>query len=108
MYGTIASGRVKKDRLRDLMALGKEWDAKERRRAVGYLSSEMLWSDAQDGRFMFVVRFLNKERYVANAASPEQDAFYQKLRECLDADPVWFDGEFGRWDDTYAKPPTLA
>ena len=108
MYGTISTGRLKKDFLREMMALGKEWDARERKRAVGYINSEILWSDAGDGRFMMIVHFTTKEAYIENARSPEQDAFYRRLRACMEEDPTWFDGTFAAWDSPYAKPPNLA
>ena len=39
--------------------------------------------------------------YQANAASPEQDARYQKLRALLARDPEWHDGEvvYDFWQD---------
>ena len=108
MFGTIAIGRVKKDKVRELMALGKEWDSGGRKRAAGYINSEILWSDNDDGRLMMIVRFVNKDLYMKNAASPEQHAFYQKLRACLEEDPTWFDGTFGGWDSAYAQTPELS
>jgi hypothetical protein len=54
------------------------------------------------------VHFTSKESYLANANSPEQDAFYRRLRACLEADPEWIDGSFGRWDDAHAHPPEWA
>ncbi len=105
MYGTIARLKVRKDRLREFLALGKEWDDRERKRAFGYVGAEILWEDSEAGRASLVVHFTSRESYVANANSPEQDAFYQKLRSCLEADPEWIDGTFGRWDSAYAHPP---
>ena len=35
-------------------------------------------------------------------------AFYRKLRACLDEDPEWIDGDYGRWDNAYARPPKWA
>ena len=105
MYGTIARLRLRKDRLREFLALGKEWDDRERKRAVGYVGSEILWQDKDEGCACLIVHFTSRESYMANAASPEQDAFYQKMRACLEADPEWIDGDFGRWDSPYAHPP---
>src|SRR3954463_12254206 len=108
MYGTIARLKVRKDRLRDFFALGKEWDDRERKRAIGYLGSEILWEDADAGRACLIVHFSSRESYNENANSAEQDAFYQKLRACLEGDPEWIDGDYGRWDNAYARPPKWA
>ena len=105
MYGTIARMKVRKDKLREFLALGKEWDDRERKRALGYVGSEILWEDAEDGRACLVVHFTTREAYRKNADSPEQDAFYQRMRACLESDPEWIDGEYGRWDSAYAHPP---
>lgn len=105
MYGTIQRGRVKKDRIRELMALGKEWDDRERKRAIGYINSELLWCDEGGGRFCMIVHFTSKEAYRKNADSPEMDAFYRRLRACLEEDPEWIDGTFTQWDSPYAQVP---
>lgn len=105
MYGTIARLKVRKDKLRDFFALGKEWDDRERKRALGYVGSEILWEDREEGRASLIVRFTTRDAYRRNADSPEQDAFYQRMRACLEEDPEWIDGEYGRWDSPYARPP---
>ncbi len=107
MYGTIARFKVKRDRIRDLYALGKEWDASHRTRAVGYISSELLWEDRETGRVCMVVHFTNKEQYQKNASSPEQHQFYLRLRDCMEADPEWIDGYLDRWDSLYSHPPAF-
>ncbi|OLE75673.1 MAG: hypothetical protein E6I40_04745 [Chloroflexi bacterium] len=105
MYGTIMRAKMKKECLRDFFALGKEWDGHERKRAVGYINSEMLWEDKEEGRFCMVVHFTSKDAYFKNAGSPEQDAFYKRMRACLEGDPEWIDGTYEQWDSTYAHPP---
>jgi hypothetical protein len=30
------------------------------------------------------------------------------MRACLEDDPEWIDGDYGRWDDAYARPPKWA
>lgn len=107
MYGTIARGKVRKDRVREFMALGKEWDTHERKRVIGYINSELLWAERSEGRFCLIVHFTNREAYLKNANSPEQDAFHQRLRACLDTDFEWTDGIFAQWDSPYAQPPSL-
>ena len=105
MYGTIARFKLKKERLRDFLALGTEWDEHDRARAAGYINSEILWEDEEEGRFCMVVHFTSREAYVKNAQSPEQDAFYRRMRACMEADPVWIDGTYAQWDSPYAHLP---
>jgi quinol monooxygenase YgiN len=107
MYGTIARFKVKPDRVRDFYALGKEWDEFHRKRAVGYISTELLWEDKEAGRLCMVVHFTSKEQYFKNAASPEQHEFYLRFRQCMDAEPEWIDGYIDRWDSLYSHPPTF-
>jgi hypothetical protein len=42
---------------------------------------------------MVAVFFDSKENYHANANDPEQDKEYRRMRDLLDADPGWHDGE---------------
>ena len=41
-----------------------------------------------------VAVFQDKASYVGNADNPEQIAWYGRLRELLEADPEWEDGEY--------------
>ena len=105
-YGSIARLRIRKDRVRDLLALGREWDERERMRAAGYLSSQILWDEKDEGAALLVTHFASREQYWKNANSPEQDAFFRRFRECLEADPEWTDGEFQQWDSPFVRPPS--
>jgi quinol monooxygenase YgiN len=108
MYGTIARFKVKKDCLRDFLALGKEWDEHERVRAAGYINAEILWEDKDAGRCCLIVHFTSKEAYFKNAESPEQDKFYRRMRACMESDPEWIDGTYQPFDSPYARPPAWA
>lgn len=44
-----------------------------------------------------VAVFDDEASYRANAASPEQDREYQRLRALLVADPEWHDGAITAW-----------
>jgi hypothetical protein len=51
--------------------------------------------DPYDRPTLFLVAvFTDRDSYVANAESPEQDARYRELRELLEDDPDWMDGTF--------------
>jgi len=105
VYGTIARVKVKRDSVATLVALGKEWDELERMRAKGYIGWEILWQDAGEGRACFITRFATKDDYWKNARSPEQDAFFQTFRACLEEDPEWLDGTFNQWDTPFGMMP---
>jgi len=42
---------------------------------------------------IMVAVFQDRDSYYANAADPEQDRWYRRLRDHLAEDPVWEDGE---------------
>ena len=44
-----------------------------------------------------VAVFRDEESYRANANDPEQDKWYRRLREHLEADPEWHDGAIRAW-----------
>jgi antibiotic biosynthesis monooxygenase (ABM) superfamily enzyme len=90
MYGTIARFRMKpgsEDRLREL---SREY---ETLKIPGFVYEYIYRLDAGQNEYALVVAFDSKENYVANAKSPEQHQRYQKLRDLLEADPEWSDGE---------------
>lgn len=91
MYGTIYQLRPKPGKETDVVALMDEWDRERRPKAKGSLGGYLFKLDK--GGMMGVAVFENKEAYVANANDPGQDAWYRRLRELLEADPEWNDGE---------------
>ncbi|OLC52848.1 MAG: hypothetical protein AUH85_15620 [Chloroflexi bacterium 13_1_40CM_4_68_4] len=107
MYGTIARIKVKRDKVRDLYALGQEWDAFHRKDVPGFISTEILWEEKEPGHAFMIVRFTNKELYFKNANAPEQHEFYLRMRACLEADPEWNDGYYDKWDSLYHRPPAF-
>jgi antibiotic biosynthesis monooxygenase (ABM) superfamily enzyme len=106
MYGTIARIKVKPDKVRELYALGQQWDD-QRKRVPGFISTEILWEERETGRALMIVRFTNKELYFQNANSPEQHQFYLRMRACLESDPEWNDGYYDKWDSLYHRPPAF-
>ncbi len=90
MYGTVARMKAKpgaEAKLRDLL---RQF---ERRQARGALGAYRYRTDSNPNEFYLAVMFEDKETYLANADSPEQDAEYRRIRELLAADPEWHDGE---------------
>jgi len=89
MYGTVAKLRVKSDREAELVSHLEQYRSGEAR---GFVASALYRADDGDGHWLAVV-FESKEAYQANAGSPEQDARYRELRDLLESDPEWHDGE---------------
>jgi quinol monooxygenase YgiN len=91
MYGTVAYLKVKPGKEDELIGLSKEFQPQLK--PVGFISQTLYRLDDQPGMYIMAVVFKDKESYVANANSPEQNARYEKFRALLDADPRWADGE---------------
>ncbi len=94
MYGTIAKVRFKPQRLNDLRDLLDEWNRERRPAVEGVRDGYLMLPDAERGVAYLIAVFSERESYRRNAESPEQDAWYQRFRKVLDADPEWIDGEF--------------
>ena len=91
MYGTVARMKVKAGKLEELKQFSSNFDAN--RRPKGYLGEIIYQMDSNPNEVILAVFFDSKENYHANANDPEQDKEYRKMRDLLDADPEWNDGE---------------
>lgn len=90
MYGTVARLQLKPGMEARFKELEQEFTTAE---VPGYVVTYVYRMDADPNEYYLATVFESKEAYLANAASPEQDARYQKMRELLSADPEWHDGE---------------
>ncbi len=96
MYGTIYRIRPKAGKEQDVVRMLEEWDRERRPKVKGALGGYMYKLDK--GGLMGVVVFQSMEDYAANASDPQQDAWYRRFRDLLEADPEWNDGEIiGSW-----------
>ena len=93
MYGTVAKMRLKPNHEEHVQALNDEFAAERGRRISGYVGSYVFRPDNNPGQLILVAIFSDRETYRANADDPEQDRWYRRMREHLDADPEWTDGE---------------
>ncbi|TMG08869.1 MAG: hypothetical protein E6I02_02340 [Chloroflexi bacterium] len=91
MYGSVYRIRPKAGKEQEIIGLMEEWERERRPKVKGAVGGMMFKLD--NGGLMGVAVFDSKESYRANAADPEQDAFYQRWRALMDADPEWNDGE---------------
>jgi quinol monooxygenase YgiN len=88
MYGTLARARVKPGKADEVARLFEEMGRPE-----GSIAVSVLRTDADPDQLFIGGVFESREAYQRNAASPEQDARFRRLRELLVADPEWHDGE---------------
>lgn len=88
MYGTVAKMRIKPGALEHMEDWGPEDTAP--RGAVAVYAFRM---DADPNEVYMAAIFENKEAYIANANSPEQNERYEKMVKWLEGEPEWHDGE---------------
>jgi quinol monooxygenase YgiN len=93
MYGTVAHMRLKPGSAPALMALMEDWGRDRKPHVAGAIGSYVLRPDNRPGEAVVVAIFTDRAAYQANAEDPEQDRWYRRLREHLEADPTWEDGE---------------
>jgi quinol monooxygenase YgiN len=89
MYGTVARMRLKPGVPDGAMAQVSE-DAAQ---IPGLLSSLVYRSDSDPRELFLAAVFESREAYLANADRPEQHRRYLKMRELLEDDPEWHDGD---------------
>jgi quinol monooxygenase YgiN len=75
------------------LALMDEWRKTRKAKIKGAVAAYTYRLDRDPGQLVMAVVFQDKKSYRANAEDPEQDRWYRKMRELLQSDPVWEDGE---------------
>jgi heme-degrading monooxygenase HmoA len=90
MYGTIARLQVRTEASEDVADLLAEYGDLG---VPGFVASYLYRSDNDPQEHWLTVLFVDRESYRLNAADPEQDVRYRRLREYLVAEPEWHDGE---------------
>jgi quinol monooxygenase YgiN len=93
MFGTVARIRPKPGGIQALLDMSHEFDREHATRVTGYVADYIFESEKHPGEYILVAIFEDRESYMANADSPEQDAFYRRFRQHLTEDPIWEDGE---------------
>ena len=94
MYGTVFQIKVKPGQEQKIVEVFEEWGREREPKTQGSVVTLLLKPDNKSGEFVGVAVFKDKETYTTNANDPEQDNWYRKMRELIQADPVWNDGEF--------------
>jgi hypothetical protein len=90
MYGTVAKFRVKPGQESKLM---QEMGSYDGLNIDGYVGTTVYRLDSGNDEYLMAVVFRDKESYMKNADSPDQNKRYATFRALLQADPQWQDGE---------------
>jgi quinol monooxygenase YgiN len=93
MYGTIAHMRPKAGHEQQIQDLLDQWNRERKPKVKGTRGGYVLRPDRNPREVVLVAVFEDRETYRANADDPEQDKWFRQLREHLEADPTWEDGE---------------
>lgn len=90
MFGTVARFTVKEgaeDQLIELM------NSYEDASIPGHIASTVYKLRDGERQYMMATRFEDEASYRANAESPEQHQRYLQMRELIEGDPEWNDGD---------------
>lgn len=92
MYGTIARMRIKQGAEDEFERLSREFES-ERGPSGGWIATAVYRSNDDPQEVWMAVVFRDRESYESNAASPEQNEMYDQMRDLMESDPEWHDGE---------------
>ena len=93
MYGTVAHIRVKVGHEDGLKQTMRDWNTERKPKVAGAMSGYLYQLDSDPQDWTMVALFQDKETYRANADDPDQDRWFRRLMEHLEAEPQWHDGE---------------
>ena len=96
MYGTMARIRVKTGHEDDLMKVNERWSTERKAKVPGVVAGYLYKLDSDSRNHIMVAVFQDKASYRANADDPEQDKWFRELRQHLESDPEWNDGEISK------------
>ena len=94
MYGTIFRMKVKPGQESKVVEQFKEWEALHQPKVSGAMAGLLMRPENFGGELIGVAVFRDKVSYMANADDPRQDKWFRGLRELLEDDPAWEDGEY--------------
>jgi hypothetical protein len=93
MFGTTAIAKPKPGQEAAVVEHWNRWWRDRAPRAQGALLGTISRNVSDPSELLVTVAFASKALYEANAADPEQDAWYQKLVSLLEEPPRWIDGD---------------
>jgi quinol monooxygenase YgiN len=92
MYGTIAHNRLKPGKAEEFARFLQEGDATEGA-DEGFVAVFIYRMDSDPDEIWVAAVAESKEAWRARSASPEQTARFQRIREFIEGEPEWHDGE---------------
>ncbi len=90
MYGSISRWRINEGRQDDFDRLMAELSGD---RPQGSRALNVYRSDADPREYWVAGVWESREAHAANSARPETTGNYQRLRDLMESDPEWHDGE---------------
>jgi len=93
VFGTIAHAQLKSGDATQLNALMAEWTQTIRPTVSGPFHMMVGHVGGDPSQVVFVALAQDEATYRALAASPAQDAFYQRFNQVFEAEPTWEDVE---------------
>ena len=94
MYGTIFRMKPRSGQEQSVFDVFNDWERDVKPNVQGALGGFLFKPDAKPDELIGVAIFESKDSYLANANNAIQDAWFRKLRELLQSDPEWEDGEY--------------
>jgi quinol monooxygenase YgiN len=76
-----------------LIELNQEWQRVRKPSVKGAVGAYILRPDNKKDEMLLFAIFEDRQTYRANADDPEQDRWFRRVREHLESDPLWEDGE---------------
>ena len=93
MFGTIYQMRPKAGREQAVADHLRRWERERRPTINGAVAGYLFRPKGHPESLIGVAVFDSEASYRTNANDPAQDAWYRELREMLEADPEWNDGD---------------
>ena len=90
MYGSVSRWRVKEGKQQELETVARELMSD---RPPGSRGVVIYRSDSDSREYWIAGSWESREAYHGNSSSPEQQERFRKLRDLMDGDPEWHDGE---------------
>ena len=93
MFGTIYRMHPKPDQERNIADHFRRWERERRPVVDGMVSGYLFRPRAGSRELIGVAVFDSEANYRRNASDPAQDRWNRGLRELLEGDPDWTDGD---------------
>ena len=90
MYGSVSRWRIKEGKEEEFKQLMTELSGD---RPPGSRALTVYQSDADPREHWVAGIWESREVYASNSARPETTGNYQRLRDLMESDPEWHDGE---------------